>query len=137
MVAIWRLHGVEQAPRDAYAVGTVLTGRSAGCICWFEAGITDSFDPDLARSTAAWAKPTRQAAGRRRASAEDYDSDDRRPVYARAVGAGMPGGITLEDGAPAEYEDERLVEVVAARAGGRAFRVDRAGEQTLTVRALL
>jgi len=47
MLAIWRLHGVEDALRKAYANGTVLTGWSAGCICWFEAGITDSFTPEL------------------------------------------------------------------------------------------
>src|SRR5438445_243431 len=34
MLAIWRLHGVEDALREAYADGTILTGWSAGCICW-------------------------------------------------------------------------------------------------------
>src|SRR2546430_623870 len=47
MLAIWRLHGVEDALRKAYADGVILTGWSAGCICWFEAGITDSFTPEL------------------------------------------------------------------------------------------
>ncbi len=41
MLAIWRLHGVESALRNAYAEGTVLSGWSAGCLCWFEGGVTD------------------------------------------------------------------------------------------------
>ncbi len=47
MLAIWRLHGVEAPLRNAYAGGTVLSGWSAGCLCWFEGGITDSFTPEL------------------------------------------------------------------------------------------
>jgi len=47
MLAIWRLHGVEDALRNAYRDGAILTGWSAGCICWFEAGITDSFTLEL------------------------------------------------------------------------------------------
>ena len=47
MLAIWRLHGVDRALRDAYVNGTILTGWSAGCLCWFEGGITDSFTAEL------------------------------------------------------------------------------------------
>ena len=47
MLAIWRLHGVDRALRAAYDAGTVLTGWSAGCICWYEGGTTDSFTPEL------------------------------------------------------------------------------------------
>lgn len=55
MLAIWRLHGVELALRAAYASGTVLSGWSAGCLCWFEGGITDSSLRTSARSVTAWA----------------------------------------------------------------------------------
>ncbi len=130
MLAIWRLHGVEQALRDAYAAGTVLTGWSAGCICWYEAGITDSFDPDLG--------PLRDGLGLLAGSAcPHYDSEARRPlVYAREVAAGLPRGIALDDGVAARYDDGRLVEVVSARPEGRAFHVDRSGEAGLAVRVL-
>jgi peptidase E len=130
MLAIWRLHGVEQALRDAYAAGTILTGWSAGCICWFEAGITDSFTPDLG--------PLRDGLGLLRGTAcPHYDSEERRrPVYAREISAGMPPGIALDDAVAASYEDEELVEIVSARPDGRAFRVDTSGEHPLNVRAL-
>src|SRR5919198_1641909 len=130
MLAIWRLHGVEDALKAAYRTGTILTGWSAGCICWFEAGITDSFTPDLG--------PLRDGVKLLKGSAcPHYDSEERRrPVYAREIAAGMAPGIALEDGVAALYEDEQLVEVVSGRPGGRAFRVDGRGERPLDVRAL-
>jgi len=48
MLAIWRAHGFDGLLREAWEQGTVLTGVSAGMICWFEAGVTDSFGPQLA-----------------------------------------------------------------------------------------
>ncbi len=130
MLAIWRLHEVERALRDAYAAGTVLTGWSAGCICWFEAGITDSFTPELG--------PLRDGLSLLSGSAcPHYDSEERRPpVYAREVSAGLPPGIALDDGVAALYENERLVEIVSARPDGRAFGIDRSGEHPLDVRVL-
>lgn len=130
MLAIWRLHGVDRALRDAYASGTVLTGWSAGCICWYEDGVTDSFTPELG--------PLHDGLGiLTGSSCPHYDSEERRrPVYAREIAAGLPAGIALDDGVAALYEDERLVEVVSGREGGRAFRVDASGEHPLSVRPL-
>lgn len=48
MMEIWEEEGVLEVLRDAYAEGKVLMGLSAGSICWFEAGLSDSnkFDGD-------------------------------------------------------------------------------------------
>src|ERR1700751_1980850 len=43
MLAIWRVHGFDRILREAWESGVVLFGESAGMICWFEAGVTDSF----------------------------------------------------------------------------------------------
>jgi dipeptidase E len=130
MLAVWRVHGVDRALRDAYANGTVLTGWSAGCICWYEAGITDSFTHELG--------PLHDGLGLLKGSAcPHYDSEERRrPVYAREIAAGLPAGIALEDGVAALYEDEQLVEVVSGRPGGRAFHVDARDEHEISVRVL-
>ena len=130
MLAIWRLHGVEAALRAAYAGGTVLSGWSAGCLCWFEGGVTDSFTPRLGA--------LRDGLGLLSGSAcPHYDSEEsRRPVYAREIAAGLAPGIALEDGVAARYDDQRLVEVVSARTDGRAFAVDSTGERPLPIRAL-
>jgi dipeptidase E len=130
MLAIWRLHGVDVALRGAYNDGTILTGWSAGCICWFEAGITDSFTLELG--------PLRDGLKLLKGSAcPHYDSQERRrPVYAREIAAGLPPGIALDDGVAARYEDEQLVEIVSAKPNGRAFHVDASGEHLLEVRVL-
>jgi dipeptidase E len=130
MLAIWRLHGVERALRHAYAKGIVLTGWSAGCICWYEAGITDSFTPELG--------PLKDGLAVLKGSAcPHYDSEERRAlVYTREIAAGMAAGIALDDGVAALYEDEHLIEIVSARPEGRAFHVSRGGEEPLPVRLL-
>jgi dipeptidase E len=46
-LAIWRVHGFDAVLREAWEAGVVLTGWSAGMLCWFEAGVTDSFGPQL------------------------------------------------------------------------------------------
>ena len=130
MLAIWRLHGVDRALRAAYDAGTVMTGWSAGALCWFEGGTTDSFTPELSglRDGLAFLKGS---------VSPHYDSEERRPrVYAREIAAGLPPGIALDDGVAASYENESLVEVVSGRDGGRAFMVDRDGEHPLDVRVL-
>jgi len=131
MLAIWRLHGVEDALRNAYRSGTILTGWSAGCICWFEAGITDSFTLELG--------PLHDGLKLLKGSAcPHYDSEERRrPVYAREIAAGLAPGIALDDAVAARFDDEQLVEIVSAKPSGRAFRVDAKGEQQLQVRVLV
>jgi peptidase E len=131
LLAVWRVHGVDRALRAAYEGGTVLTGWSAGCLCWFEGGTTDSFTPELGG--------LRDGLGLLKGSATPhYDSEERRPmVYAREIAAGLAPGIALDDGVAASYEDERLVEVVSGREDGRAFMVNTTGERPLPVRALV
>src|SRR2546428_12179130 len=117
MLALWRLHGVEDALRKAYADGVILTGWSAGCICWCEAGITDSFTPDLG--------PLRDGVKLLKGIAcPHYDSEERRrPVYAREIAAGLAPGVALEDAVAARHDDGRLVALVSARPRGRALPV--------------
>src|SRR5215469_16002594 len=43
MLALWRLWGLDDALHVAYRRGVVLSGSSAGAICWFRAGLTDSY----------------------------------------------------------------------------------------------
>jgi len=133
-LAIWRVHGVDAILREAHEAGIVLCGSSAGCICWFEASITDSFGLELA--------PLRDGLGLLRGSAcPHYDSEERRrPVYTRAVADGLPAGLALEDGVAAHYVDGELHEIVTVRDGAHAYRVERDGasvvERPLLVRRL-
>jgi cyanophycinase-like exopeptidase len=47
LLALWRLHGVDEAMREAWQQGVILGGVSAGSLCWHIGGTTDSFGPLL------------------------------------------------------------------------------------------
>ncbi|HET7568332.1 MAG TPA: Type 1 glutamine amidotransferase-like domain-containing protein [Gaiellaceae bacterium] len=130
MLAVWRLHGFDRILREAWEAGVVLFGWSAGMICWFEAGVTDSFGPQLAGM--------RDGLGFLPGSAcPHYDGEERRrPVYTRLAREGFPAGIALDDGAGARFDGAELVEVVAGVAGAGGYRVAPEGESALPARVL-
>jgi dipeptidase E len=125
LLAIWRAHGVDRAMREAWEAGIVLSGTSAGMICWFEASITDSFGPQL--------DPLPDGLGFLPGSAcPHYDGEDRRrPVYRRAVADGFPAGYAADDGVGLRFDGTELAECVAAREGATAWRVERNGDQVV------
>ena len=47
MLAVWKEWGLDLILKDAYKNGVVMSGVSAGAICWFDQGITDSWSEDL------------------------------------------------------------------------------------------
>jgi peptidase E len=130
MLAIWRVHGVDRILREAWVRGIVLTGMSAGSICWFEAGVTDSFGVELAALECLGFLPG--------SNCPHYDSEEqRRPTYRGLVRSGeLPPGLAVDDGVGLHFVDTELAEAVSARDGAGAFRVERGEETPLTVRAL-
>src|SRR5919204_2008478 len=130
MLAIWRVHGFETRLREAWAGGVVLAGWSAGAICWFEAGVTDSFGPEL--------EGMRDGLGFLSGSAcPHYDGEElRRPRYRELVADGFPAGIAADDGVGLHYVGTELAEVVSCRPGAAAYRVSRAGEERLEARLI-
>ena len=130
MLAVWRTHGFDRVLREAWEAGVLLTGWSAGMICWFEAGVTDSFGPQLAGLP--------DGLGFLPGSAcPHYDGEERRrPVYTELVREGFPPGIALDDAVAAVYEGTELREIVTARPDARGYRVAPDGETPLAVRRL-
>jgi peptidase E len=130
MLAIWRAHGFEHVVREAWEQGVVLAGSSAGMICWFEAGVTDSYGPEL--------DGMRDGLGFLPGSAcPHYDGEERRrPVYQELVAAGFPSGIAADDAVGLHFVGTTLKEAVAAREGGRAYRVEAGSETPLEPRFL-
>ncbi len=132
MLAIWRLHGVDRLLREAWERGAVLAGVSAGSLCWFESGVTDSFGPALA--------PFEGGLGLLAGSnCPHYDSEERRrPLYQRLVAEGtLPPGLAADDGAALVFAGTELEEVVAWRPHARAYRVEPGAETPLEAGRLL
>lgn len=130
LLAVWRVHGVDVVMREAWEAGIVLSGSSAGMICWFEASITDSFGPQL--------DPLSDGLGFLPGSAcPHYDGEERRrPVYRAAVAGGFPAGYAADDQVALRFDGAALAECVTAREGASAWRVERDGERALPTRLL-
>jgi peptidase E len=119
MVAVWRVHGVDVIMRKAWQAGVVLAGSSAGGICWFEGGTTDSFGRELR----AFTDGLGLLAG---SYCPHYDSEPgRRPLYHRLIAdRTLAPGIACDDGAAAHFADDELAELIADRPGASAYRVE-------------
>ena len=129
-LAIWRVHGFDAVLREAWERGILLCGWSAGMICWFEAGVTDSFGPQL--------EGMRDGLGFLPGSAcPHYDGEElRRPVYTRLVADGFPPGYAADDGAALHFVGTELQEVVAVEEGAQAYRVEPGSETAIEPRRL-
>ncbi|HWA76901.1 MAG TPA: peptidase E [Polyangiaceae bacterium] len=117
LLAIWRMHGVDQLLREAFERGAILCGVSAGMICWFRASLTDSFGG---------VAPLLDGLGLIAGSAcPHYDGEaERRPAYHRHIAAGLVGGFAADDGAALHFVGKRLVGAVSSRPNAAAYRVE-------------
>jgi len=128
-LAVWRTHGFDRILREAWQRGILLTGWSAGMICWFEHGVTDSFGPELAPLECLGFLPG--------SACPHYDGEEqRRPVYTRLVAAGLPPGVAAEDDVALHFVGTELREAVTSRDGAAAYRIDAGGERVLETRLL-
>jgi peptidase E len=125
LLAMWRLHDLNTVMREVWEAGVVLTGVSAGSICWHVGGTTDSFGPEL--------RPvTNGLAFLPYANGVHYDSEDqRRPLLHRLVADGtLPPAYATDDGVGVLYRGTEFVEALTEEAGQAAYRVERAADGT-------
>jgi peptidase E len=129
LLAMWRLHGVDDAMRTAWEAGVVLTGVSAGSICWHAGGTTDSFGPEL--------RPLTDGLGLVPFSnGVHYDSEERRrPLFQRLIGDGtLPAGYATDDGVGVVYRGTDFVEAVGETDGAAAYFVEKVGDGVVETR---
>jgi peptidase E len=117
LLAIWRAQGLAAVLPRVLANGTIACGVSAGALCWFERGVTDSYGPGL--------NPLENGLGFLPGSfCPHYDSDPRRPFsfpeYVRKTGV---AGTAVDDGVALHYVDGQLRRIVSSRPAARAWRM--------------
>jgi peptidase E len=125
LLAVWRTHGLDEVMRECWEAGVVLGGVSAGSICWYVGGTTDSFGVRL--------RPVLNGlALLPYGNGVHYDSDDqRRPLLHRLVAEGtLPTSHATDDGVGLVYEGTELVEAVSDRPGAAAYVVERGPDGT-------
>jgi peptidase E len=118
MLAVWRVHGIDEILRSAWEQGIVLCGTSAGANCWFEGSITDSFGPTLA--------PLHDGLGFLEGSfCPHYDGEpQRRPTFELLISKGFPSGYAADDAAALHFVGTELVECVSSKPEAGAYRVE-------------
>jgi peptidase E len=120
LLAVWRAHGIDRVMRQAWERGIVLGGVSAGSICWFAGGTTDSFGLDL--------RPVTDGLGfLPYSNGVHHDTEEaRRPLLHRLISdETLPDGFATDDGVALHFRDQDLVAAVAATAGKYAYRIER------------
>jgi peptidase E len=127
LVAVWRVHGLDAILHEAWQAGVVLSGVSAGSICWHTGGSTDSFGLKLRAFTdgLGWLPYS---------NGVHYDAEEqRRPIMHELIGNGtLPDGYATDDGAGLVYRGTELVEVVADHEGPQGYELKRAPDGTVT-----
>ncbi|KAB8192698.1 peptidase E [Nonomuraea phyllanthi] len=119
LMALWRLHGYDEAFEEAWRSGVVLSGQSAGALCWHVGGNTDSFGPDLR----VWAEGLGFLPY---SCGVHYDSDpQRRTLLQKSVAAGeLPDGYAADEGVGLHYVGTEFIQAVSVQPGGYAYRVE-------------
>jgi peptidase E len=123
LLALWREWRLDRILRRAWRQGVVLGGISAGSICWFEEGVTDSIPGTLA---------VLPCLGLLKGSnCPHYDSEPkRRPTYQRLVRRGkMQAGLAADDGVALHFIGRNLTRVVSSRPHAFAYRIQRSKDK--------
>jgi dipeptidase E len=117
LLVLWREWGVDKYIRKAWENNVILSGLSAGSICWFEEGVTDSIPGELTRL---------ECLGFLKGSnCPHYDGEaDRRPSYHRLLKQNeISNGIAMDDGVAVHYQDEQIFKVISSRSLAKAYQV--------------
>ena len=117
LLALWREWEIDQILREAWEAGIVLAGLSAGSICWFEEGVTDSVPGSL--------NPLRCLGFLKGSQCPHYDGETgRRPAYQRLLSEGLISeGYAADDGVGLHFVGDRLEKIVSSRPNAKAYQL--------------
>jgi dipeptidase E len=103
LLARWKEWELDIILRKAWNQGTILAGISAGSLCWFEEGVTDSFGDELAS--------IKCLGFLKGSNCPHYDGEkERRPSYHKFILSGViKNGIATDDGVAIHFLDQELI----------------------------
>ena len=125
LLALWRLHGLDTILRECWEAGVVLSGVSAGSLCWHVGGTTDSFGPTL--------QPvTNGLAFLPYSNSPHHDAEEqRRPLIHRLIAQGiLPDGYATENGTGLVFVDTELQDAFTEVEGKMAYSLTKEGDTT-------
>jgi peptidase E len=131
LLSVWRTHDLGPVLRECWQSGVVLTGVSAGSLCWFAGGTTDSFGLPL--------RPVTNGLGFLPYSNSPHHDveEQRRPTIIRLLAAGeLPDCYATDDGAAVTFFGTEFHEAVCDRPGAGAWLLRRRDDGTVSEEAL-
>lgn len=117
-LSVWREWGLDAVLRKALKAGVILSGMSAGAMCWFDLGLTDSFwGADLQPLPCLGFLPG--------SCGVHYSSDPkrRRALHAALKAATVSRAVAIDDYAAVLYRDSQVDRVLSWSAGATAYSV--------------
>ncbi|MGD6942376.1 Type 1 glutamine amidotransferase-like domain-containing protein [Cytobacillus gottheilii] len=124
LLALWKEWGLDLVMKEAWEQGIILAGISAGSICWFEEGVTDSYGDGL--------EPLTCLGFLQGSNCPHYDGEaERRPSYHQLISAAkIKPGVAADDGVALHYIGQELTKIVSSRASAKAYTVDFSSKET-------
>jgi dipeptidase E len=118
LLILWKEWGIDRILGKALDEGVILAGLSAGSICWFEEGLTDSYGDGL--------EPLKGLGFLKGSHCPHYDGElERRPSYSQLVAnSEMNAGYAVDDGAALHFIDGDLGKIVSSRPHAAAYYVE-------------
>lgn len=117
LLALWKEWGLDRILHKAWEQGVILAGISAGSLCWFEDGVTDSYGEGL--------EPIHCLGFLKGSNCPHYDGEtDRRPAYHKLIQTrDIKSGVAADDGVAIHFIDDQIHGIVSSRPHAKAYRV--------------
>ena len=118
MLEIWRKNKLENIFKDAYEKGIILSGISAGAVCWFDWILSDSVGPGcntLRGSNLICGSCTPHSSNIKRINQFESDIKNNK----------LPQGIAIDDGVAVVFVDGKPTEVYSSRKNHTAYFLDK------------
>lgn len=117
LLALWKEWSLDDILRKAWNQGVILAGLSAGSICWFEEGVTDSFGDGL--------EPIKCLGFLKGSNCPHYDGEiKRKPAYHKLIESKkIQSGVATDDGVAIHYKEQGISKIVSSRPNAKAYTV--------------
>lgn len=117
LLVLWKEWGLDDILKKAWEQGILLAGVSAGSICWFEEGVTDSYGEGL--------ESLKCLGFLEGSNCPHYDGEkDRRPSYQALIDSRkiMPG-FAADDGVALHFIDKEIHKIISSRPNAKAYKI--------------
>jgi dipeptidase E len=121
MIAIWQAQGIDTVLKKAYERGIILSGGSAGSVCWFLNGLSDSRPKFLSIVQGLGFIPASHCA-------HYHSQPTRKPIYFDDILKGkMPAGYAIDDSAGVVFVNEKYTRAVSLNKENNAYYISVSG----------